>query len=112
MNTTFLEALKKSHQVSEISDSISRQLNQKLDQTDYTYIVDIIGSRSPKDIHMDIQDEKTGEYAVLREKSPIVGAIQETKVIKVYAHRGIKKKTDKELNTALSEIVEGFSFGY
>jgi len=112
MPSEFLNALKTPLQISEISDTLSKQLNQKLEQTDYTYIVDIIGSRAPKEIPIDLQDEKTGEYAVLREKSPIIGAIQETKLIKVYANNTIKKNIDETgLNTlkaALGEIVEGF----
>ncbi len=109
MSPEFLEALKSSYGVSEISDSISKQFNEKQSQTDYAYICDIITSRAPSEIQIDKQDEDTGEYVDLRKKSPIVGAITSQSKIKVYSDPKIKSVLEKEkINTTLKEIIEGF----
>jgi hypothetical protein len=112
MSAEFLEALKSSHRASEIGDSISKQFNEKQNQTDYAYICDIITSRAPSEIQIDEQDEETGEYVDFRKKSPIVGAIQSQSKIKVYSDPKIKSVLGKEkINTTLKEIIEGFKVG-
>lgn len=109
MSAKFVEALKKPHEISIISDNISKELNQKLGEVDYTYIVDVISSRAPNEIQINIQDEETGEYADLRKKSPIVGAIQSKNNIKVYTCKKNKAIIEKEkINRTLKEIVEGY----
>jgi HD superfamily phosphohydrolase len=108
MSPEFLEALKNLHKVSEISDNISKQFNEKENKTDYQYICDIITSKAPSEIQIDKQDEETGEYVELRKKSRIVGAIQSQSRIKVYSDLKLKDvPTRQKINTTLKEIIEG-----
>jgi len=108
MSSEFLLALKNTHKVSEISDIISKQFNEKQNNTEYDYICDIITSRAPSEIQIDEQDEETGEYVDLRKKSLIVGAIQSQSQIKIYADPKIKNiPVTEKINTTLEEIIEG-----
>jgi HD superfamily phosphohydrolase len=108
MSPEFVEALKDPDRVSEISDAISRKFNEKENKTEYDYICDIITSKAPSDIHIDKQDEETGEYVELRKKSSIVGAIQSQSRIKIYSDPKIKDSIPKEtINKTLKEIIEG-----
>jgi hypothetical protein len=108
MSSDFLLALKNTHKVTEISDNISKQFNEKHNKTEYVYICDIITSRAPSEIQIDEQDEETGEYVDLRRKSRIVGAIQSQSQIKVYADSKAKDVIEKEkINRTLKEIIEG-----
>ena len=108
MSPEFLRALKDPHKVSEISDSISKEFNEKENKTEYEYICDIITSRAPSDIQIDKQDEETGEYEELRKKSNIVGAMRSQNQIKMYFEKEKKYSIpEKTINTTLKEIIEG-----
>jgi HD superfamily phosphohydrolase len=108
MSPEFLRALKDPHKVSEISDSISKEFNEKENKTEYEYICDIITSRAPSDIQIDKQDEETGEYEELRKKSNIVGAMRSQNQIKMYFEKEKKYSIpEKIINTTLKEIIEG-----
>ena len=108
MSSKFVDTLKNLDKVSEISDNISKQFNEKENKTDYEYICDIITSKAPSEIQIDKQDEETGEYVELRKKSQIVGAIQSQSRIKIYSDLKIKDAPSRQkINTTLEEIIEG-----
>ena len=71
----------------ELSDTLSCQLNESLGSDQYTFICDIVTSKSPKDINLDEKDPD-GEQVLLSQKSDVVRAIQPISVLKVYARPG------------------------
>lgn len=108
MSTKFLASLEDENKISEISDHISKELNSRHKQNEYQYICDILTSKAPSEIQIDARDEETGEYADLRKKSNIVGAIQSLRRIKIYVNPTASDLPSWQIiyNT-LKEIIEG-----
>ncbi len=108
MKTEFVEALKKPEKANALSDTISKQFNEKNNKKEYAYICDIITSKVPSEIAIDDQDKETGEYTELRQRSRIIGAMQSQSRIKVYCDPTIMQEAQTEkINTTLKEIIEG-----
>lgn len=108
MSPKFLASLEDESDVAEISDFITKELNNKYEQNEYQYICDILTSKAPSEIQMDTPDEETGEYVDLRKKSKIVGSIQSIRRIKTYVNPTLSDLPKEEIiyNT-LKEIIEG-----
>ena len=108
MSPEFVQGLKRTEKISELSDKISKQFNEHQNKTEYEYICDIITSKAPSEIQIDNQDIETGEYIELRKKSSIVGAIQSQSRIKIYSDPKMKDSAQQEIiNTTLKQIIEG-----
>jgi uncharacterized protein len=108
LTTAFVEALKKPEKANALSDTISKQFNEKNNKKEYAFICDIITSKVPSEIAIDDQDKETGEYTELRQRSRIIGAMQSQSRIKVYCDPTIKQEAETEkINTTLKEIIEG-----
>lgn len=89
----------------ELSDKLSLRLNTLLGIEEYTFICDIVRSKSPTEIYLD-EISKENQETELRKKSDLVGAIRATNVLKVYANPKVKDLISK-INNNIKKLVEG-----
>jgi len=105
MDTKFLTSLKDED---EVSESLTRKLNEELHQEDYSFICDIVTSKAPRQIQIDELDESEGEFWPLHKKSKIVGAIQSLRQIRVYINPSLSTEFNKEtIYSKIKNIIEG-----
>jgi len=92
----------------ETSDFLSEELNRKCGQSEYQYICDIVASKAPSEIPIDMKDEDTDEYVDLRKRSRIIGAIQSLRRLKIYVNPSLSNPPSQEvINSTIKEIIEG-----
>ena len=102
MTTEFAEMMAQDHD--ELSEKLSLKLNGHLKEEKYTFICDIVRSKSPKEIYLN-GAEDTQEIE-LRTRSDLIGAIKSVNVLKVYANPKMKDLKAKA-NETMKGLIEG-----
>ncbi|MDR4513053.1 MAG: HD domain-containing protein [Nitrososphaeraceae archaeon] len=92
-----------------LSDKLTEILTNEMKCQDNELICDIIKSRAPKTINIDLYDENTGEQIDLKNRSEIVKAIKEKSFIKIYVKNNeIKSKVENLITPKLKDILKNW----
>jgi HD superfamily phosphohydrolase len=105
----FLKDLLKSEDA--VSERISLSLSQ-LGSKQYSFICDIVRSKTPKEIHIDEKDAD-GEPIEIEQKSEVIRAIRQPRItLKIYANPETKKKSklteEKKIKREVQTIIDGW----